>query len=379
MNIFFLFTKHLNESGCFCLKINGEGTIIVPPASRDFAEIKTLQNNCKTLVIESSMHANLLELELSWLPERKARTAIPFALEDKLAQSVDELHFAFDKTRYQHNKYLITVISKQRVRYIMLMLNEHDIEFSSITLDWFALDSQQLCISEDTLLINTDHFKGALSGELAHIYLKNHPEQQPLVFTDSQITLNPSLPQNQEFSYLWIAQKILKSTIMNICQGEMQRENKADLLKKGYQLTAILFGVWLLSLVLVNAINLHLLNKETQKIDEQIAVIYHEFFPGAKQVISPKFRVMQLLKNNSTENQNRFWFLLNQFAKVMKTDGFDLEQLRYQNNTLSVTIDSPDFANLEELENQLKKLKLKVKQTQASTQEQQVVATLELM
>ena len=75
-----------------------------------------------------------------------------------------------------------------------------------------------------------------------------------------------------------------------------------------------------ISLLLVNAINLYLVNKQTQKIDDQIAVIYHEFFPGAKQVISPKFRIMQLLKNNNAEDQNRFWFLLNQFAKVIKND-----------------------------------------------------------
>lgn len=166
---------------------------------------------------------------------------------------------------------------------------------------------------------------------------------------------------------------------MNLCQGEMQHGNKGDLIKKGYQLVGVLFCFWLISLLVVNGIKLHLLNKQTQKIDEQIAVIYHEFFPGAKQIISPKFRITQLLKSNNTEEQNRFWFLLNQFAKVMKNDHNALEQLRYQNKTLSVTIISTDFASLEELENELKKLQLKVKQTQASTREQQVVATLELM
>lgn len=107
-------------------------------------------------------------------------------------------------------------------------------------------------------------------------------------------------------------------------------------------------------------------------------MIYHEFFPDAKQIISPKFRITQLLKNNNEEDQNRFWFLLNQFAKVMKNDRITLEQLRFQNKTLSVTLISTDFASLEELENELKKLQLKLKQTQASTHEQQVVATLEL-
>jgi general secretion pathway protein L len=121
------------------------------------------------------------------------------------------------------------------------------------------------------------------------------------------------------------------------------------------------------------------LNKQTQNVDEQIAVIYRQFFPGSKQVISPKFRIMQLLKSNDTEDQNHFWFLLNQFAKVTNNDQFTLEQIRYQNKSLSVTIISADFASLEKLENELKKLQLKVKQTQASTHEQHVVATLEMM
>ncbi|MBI2786616.1 MAG: general secretion pathway protein GspL [Legionella longbeachae] len=379
MDTFFLFTKHLDENGCFCLIVNADGVLTTPPAQRSFEEIKALQIDCKTLIIETSANASLFELELSWLPERKARVAIPYALEEKLAQSVEELHFSFDKARYQNNRYLITVISKERIRYLMKTFTEQDITFAGITLDWFALEAQELCISEATLLINTNDFKGALSGELAETYLKNHPEQQPLLFTDSQRDIDPALNKNQNSSHVWIAQRIMKSKLMNLCQGEMQHGDKANLMKKGYQLAAVLFCLWLASLILVNGIKLYLLNKQTHEIDAQTAVIYHEFFPDAKQVISPKFRITQLLKNNNTEEQNRFWFLLNQFAKGMDSDQFTLEQLRYQNKTLFVTLISVDFPSLEQLENELKKLQLKVKQTQASTREQQVIATLELM
>lgn len=380
MDTLFLFSKHLNETGCFCLKLDADGALISSPAQRTFAEIKSLQIDSKSLVIETTEHVSILNLEFSWLPERKARTAIPYALEDKLAQSVEELHFAFDKTRYQNNQYLITVISKQRLRYLMLFLNEQGIEFSGITVDWFALEPQELCISETTLLVNTDDFKGALSGELANIYLKNHPQYQPLLFADSDISIDSSLSKSEDTSFTWIAQRILKSKLMNLCQGDMQHGNKTDFIKKGYQIVAGLFCFWLISLLIVNGIKLHFLNQQTHKIDEQIAVIYHEFFPDAKQVISPKFRISQLLKNNNAEEQNRFWYLINQFAKVMKNDDHNsLEQLRYQNQILSVTLVSTDFASLEELENALKKLQLKVKQTQASTREQQVIATLELM
>lgn len=378
MNTLFLFTKHLNDEGCFCLKLDEDGALSAPPAQRSFADIQILQKECNTLVIETSANASLLNLELPWLPDRKARVAIPYALEDKLAQSVDELHFAFDKVRYQNNQYLITIIDKQRLRYIMQLLGEKEIAFTAITLDWFALEPAELCVSESTLLVNAGDFKGALSGDLAQSYIKNHPAYQPLLFSDSQIQQNAELAKSQETSYVWIAQRILQSKLMNLCQGEMLHGNKSDLIKKGYQLAGVLFGLWLVSLILVNAINLHFVNKQTAQIDEQIAVIYREFFPGAKQIISPKFRIDQLLKGNKSEEQARFWFLLNQFSKVINSEQFTLEQLHYQNKTLSVTLISSDFASLEKLENQLKKSQLNVKQTQASTREQQVVATLEL-
>lgn len=148
MDTLFLFARHLDEAGCFCLKMNADGVLIAPPAQRSFDEIKSLQTECKTLVIEACEHVSLLNLELSWLPERKARAAIPYALEEKVAQPVDELHFAFDKVHYQNNQYLVTVVSKQRIRYLMQLLNEQNIEFSAVTVDWFALEPQELCISE---------------------------------------------------------------------------------------------------------------------------------------------------------------------------------------------------------------------------------------
>ncbi|WP_133135577.1 type II secretion system protein GspL [Legionella rowbothamii] len=378
MDTLFLFTMHINDEGCLCLKLDAEGVTNTPPAQRSFAEIQTLQQDCGTIVIESCANASLLTLELPWLPDRKARVAIPYALEDKLAQSVDELHFAFDKARYQNNHYLITAISKQRMHYIMSLLTEKNIEFTAITLDWFALEPEELCISERDLLVNSDDFRGELSGDLADIYIKKHPLYTPLVFTDSLIKVELDAKERQETSYEWIAKRILNAKLMNLCQGDMQHGSKSDWIKKGYQLAGALFCFWLVSLILVNAINLYFVNKQTAQIDKQIAEIYHGFFPDSKQVISPKFRIMQLLKNNNNEGQTRFWFLLNQFSKVMDSKQFTLEQFRYQNKTLSVTLISPDFAKLEKLENQLKQSQLNVKQTQASTHEQQVVATLEL-
>ncbi|KGP63034.1 general secretion pathway protein GspL [Legionella norrlandica] len=374
----FIFTKHLNDNGCFCLKISQDGEVIAPPEQRDFSQIQSLQKDTKTVIIETCASAILLELAIPWLPERKARIAIPYALEDKLAQPVEELHFAYDKHYYQNNQYIIAVIDKQKINNLIQFFDEKNIEFEAITLDWFALEPQELVISESELLINKNDFKGNLSGELAKTYLQNHLQNQVFTFLDSNLPTYANAIKNEEHSYTWIARRLIKSNPLNLCQGEMQHGKTVDWIKKGYQLVGILCTIWLITILIVNWLTLHSLNKQIDIMDQQIAVIYREFFPDAKQVISPKFRISQLLGSNASDNQTRFWFILNQFAKAMKDSAINIEQLRYQNKIISVTLVSSDFESLQKIENKLKQLQLNVKQTQASTKDQQVVATLEL-
>ncbi len=189
MDTCFLFSKYLDEEGCFSLKLAAGGEVLAPPQQRSFAEIRTLQHNSKTTVIESMANAILLPLELSWLSERKARHAIPYALEDQLAQPVEQLHFAFDKLRYQHHHYLITVISKTRMQQLISQLKANHLSFDLITLDWFALDADEAYIIDHTLVVHQDAFKGSLSDQLASSYLAMHPELLLYVFTDSQLSI----------------------------------------------------------------------------------------------------------------------------------------------------------------------------------------------
>jgi general secretion pathway protein L len=200
-----------------------------------------------------------------------------------------------------------------------------------------------------------------------------------LLFENSHFPINdPSIKKKNEHSLEWIARKLLNTKPLNLCQGDMQQGNTSAWIRKGYILSAVSAGIWLFSIILTQSMVLHSLNKQTRIIDSQIATIYHQFFPEAKQVISPKFRISQLLSKNSNGDQSHFWLLIAQFEKIIDDSVVHTQQLRYQNKTLFVTVVSPDFANLEQLENNLKKASLKVSQTEASTQEQQVIATLEL-
>jgi general secretion pathway protein L len=263
----------------------------------------------------------------------------------------------------------------------MKRLDRLELDFDTVTLDWFALKEKEICITDTGLLINTRDFNGALSGEIGESYLNSIEDKSTLyMFNDSFPALkSPSYKVLNHFSAAWIAERLLLNNPMNLCQGELQHGNRQELTRRWYHLAAVLSGVLCMSVILGNAFYLHVVNAKIAAVDSKIAVVYRQFFPAAQQVISPKFRISQLLTTGLNRSEsNTLWYLLDKLAGPFHKGQFSLEQFRFQNQVLTVTLVSQNFAALEALEIALQQAQVKVTQLDASTREQQVVATLEL-
>ena len=378
----FLFTEQLNEEGCLSLSLD-QDQISAPLAQRNFAEIKALQVNNQTIVVVPANHFSLHQIEFPWLADKKARAAIPFALEDRLAQNVDSLHFSFDRNHYQQGRYQVVVADNVFLTTLIAKLDECNLHFDILTLDWFALKANEVALMKHYLLVNEASFQGSLSHDLAKSLAQGSSELTIYTFNDSNKALMPptseaQIKESSDSSYLWIAERLQTMKPMNLCQGDFEHGNSYAKTKRWYQAALALTLIWLLSLLSFNALKLHGLNKDGAEIDGKIATIYHEFFPQAQQVISPKFRIGQLLKSNQNNADSSFWLLLDKLARTLGNNPITIEQFRFQNQTLILTLATKDFTSLEGLQNRLQQAQVNVKQTQASTRDGQVVGTLEL-
>lgn len=382
MTICFLFIQSLSDEGCLSLRLNQQGQLDAPLAHRGFAEIKALQSNAKTYLIAPVERFSLHQIELPKLTEQKARAAIPFALEDRLAQNVEHLHFAFDNNHYHNGKYLVAVGDKHYLKELITRFDQHEINFDRLTLDWFALSPHETAVTDTVLLVNDERFQGALSADLRAFYL-NERSSQPIFhcFSNSERSLLDSMEvqtiDHPESFYEWLALRLLNHKSINLCQGELQHGSSQTKTRRLYQAALGMSLLWLLSIIVVNGAKIYSLNHDLARVDEKIGVIYREFFPQAQQVISPKFRISQLLKSNQTSDLT-FWTLLDKLTKTVKMSSVMVEQLRFQNQTLIVTLATKNFASLELFQTALQNDKVKVKQTQASTLDRQVVSTWEL-
>lgn len=376
----YLFADYLDEEQGLCVCLDEQGKVTLPLEHRAIEAINTIQTTARTIIVISTRHSTLHRVELPLLSERKARLAIPFAIEEQLVQNVSELHFVFDRAHYHHNHYLVAVIDKHWLEKIIARLDALNIDFEKLTLDWFALSEHEVCMTNDALLVNDELFRGALSHELCELFLtKEHESLQGFVFNDSMIKRLPKeFSLQKEPAQTWVAQRLFAhGDGMNLCQGDFQHHTRSQASQIWYWACGIVLGSWMLLWVLTNLYHLHVYQKKINAQDAEIANIYHVFYPQDKRVISPEFRIRQRLKSGGVGSES-FWPLLAKLAQSNALSALQIQQMRFQNKTLALTVTAQDFAALESVQSQLQQQGVHVTQTQASSTKQKILATLEL-
>jgi general secretion pathway protein L len=385
----FLFASNLDQTNCYSLRLNPFGQLDAPLQNRTIEEFLQLQENTRTVVIFSSQIASFHQVELPRLGESKARAALPFAIEDEVAQQTNGLHLAFDKANYLNGAYLVSAISKSCIHDLMTLLQSLSLRFDKITLDWFALHENEITISKEGLLVNTPFFKGYMGFDLLDYFLETYfnfigeseksffyfsdtPEDVLIRFKDKQINLT----KIEEPSGLWIAQRLWSLKPLDLCQGEYLREDTSA--KRWWFYTAVTsLPIIVLSVLLSDLAQLYFFKKVNNATEQKIAAIYYDFFPQATQVISPQFRISSLLAKGESE-VDPLWLILDKLTANFQDNLFTIEEFRYQNNVLTLTILSNDFAELENLQAKWRASGLQVTQTQAASRDQRVLATLDL-
>lgn len=392
---YYIFTN-ISASGEYLnIALNAQNEIEYALAYRPISAFDQEKEKARFILVLPGQAFSFFAVTLPRLNEKKIRAALPFALEDKVAEELDMLHFAFSPQFYQQGKYLAAVCSKSFLKNFIDIFTAHHIPLHGITCEWFAVNAGETFILDQGLLIHEkEGFKGYLDATLAALYLQKitdnkiaentiHGDIQDqnhkiFSFSDSSTTLLPSMTQAIASPALsFIAKRLNQQKYINLCQGEFSLQQSAhDFF--WYGAVAGMAILSLMSWIIGNGLALHHLNKEIQKNDIQIAQIYHQFFPNTKQVISPQFRITQLLKTAESDTNRRFWNLLFYIAQASIAEGGVVKQLRFQGSTLHISLIMKNFAALEKLQTALLKNPIKVKQTEAVSQNNQVLVGLEL-
>ncbi|MCH9690194.1 MAG: hypothetical protein K0U24_05510 [Gammaproteobacteria bacterium] len=348
--------------------------------------IKQMQIGAYTVVVLPAAVASIHLLNLPKLSMRKAREAIPYALEEALAEPVQDVHVALERDEDDSLHYRAVALNKLRFSSWMRALGEVGLVFDAMTLDWFALAPGEVCATDKVLLVRdaaSEHaLNGALSASIASQYMQEKTTQivSGFLFDDSLVALQqPKLTKLTAGSYrLFIATRLLGQSYLNLCQGDFQQKAQRQARLHWPVLCGGLLGVWFFSVLAWNAFLLHQLHSKQRVVDSDIQVIYHDFFPEATHVISPRFRIEKLLEANTSDIQSPFWLLFNKLSNVFLNHSLGVERFEFRDQVIVVYLVAENFAVLEAFERALKKQNIQLKQIKASARDNQVTSTLEL-
>ncbi len=321
----------------------------------NWSELSQLTDHARSrnvVVFVSSSEVILTQAKLPSSALRMLPQVVPNALEDELAQDINELHFAWPPVKKSDTDALpVAVVAQQQMQQWLDALAAADIHCEFIYPDLYMLPTanSKLMIDDEVIVRYGDHagFCGELSvAEQVLAMLQN--EQPELVlrrvedldievpFTIAALSLND---RNQP-------------PMINLRQQQYrpqrkQRRTEASSFK--WKWPALAATVALLLGYSSKVIDYVALGQESEQLRAAIENTYREVFPNEQRIVNVRSQLNRHLSSVGTSAVSTSpLHLLQALEPAFKAQpDVRLQLLRYDSNTLRLQVNATSFASLE--------------------------------
>lgn len=382
------------------IKLDEEGVPITRGAEARLEQVSSITQNANVIVLLPLEQMLLTKVNTRARKQKHLQKAIPFALEDELADDVDNLHFALGQ-RYGENDYPVAVIDKYTLDKIIDELAEAGIYPDLLTADVFGLPFREntwtLLIEDERALVRTEKFQGftidlhnlqqMLTSSLrqaevtpAELNVYCCDEQQQGV---KKLNLPISINELDDCPPGLFADGLDENECINLLQNTYKKKDKKHRQFGAWKVAAMLFSGWLALSFISVFLDHARLSKQEKKLDNKIVQIMRQTFPDMKNVSadSARTKMEARLKNfidtNSAQSQAGFMELLAMSGESMKQAGkVDIDNMSYREGKLNMNVKSADVQILDTIKQSLKSKNYVTDIQSANTQGNSVEAKL---
>ncbi len=297
--------------------------------------------------------------------------AIPYALEDQLADDVERLHFALGD-RDETGRLAVVVVARARMEDWLERLRRAGIQYRALHLDLFLLPWQAESWAVTTVgsvaLVRTGPADGfACDKENLSEYLrlqlreqKAPPRRLALWLCPDPIALGDlgaAVPvESQRCEHLLALEPEADfSAVPDLAQGDYSPRQRWARLWRPWRLAAGLAALWLtLHLGLLAWDNVRM-ERQVSDLRAQIEQIYRDTFPDARKVVNPRVQMTRRLERlkQGGERGGDFIALLGRVAPLIVEAGAEVRSVRYKNGTLDVELSVRGLEDLDRLKQRL--------------------------
>lgn len=361
-----------------------------------------IENTKKLVCIINAAHIHYSQLNIPAKNKQRALQAIPFALEDQLAEDVELMHFATGNP--VQSIYPVATIRHEILQQLLETLAESGIKPDTLYADILclplAVNGWNIYMNQDTVTIQLSN------GEVIHADTESLP-----VFINSLITQD-TLGQPEEICF-WMEessslpalelpeeiktrQHLYQQSPVTLFSGNLSQTQPLNLLQGRYKVThesnqwwkpwrsAAIFAAVVIVFELVNSsLTLQRLQTENSNLDKEITRIYKQSFPRSKKIINARVqmenKLKQLAKNSGTAEMTFTDILMNAAPVFQQTSNIELQGINYHNRKMEIQLTLDKLSTAETLKNRLNGLSgIKAELLSASSEAKKVNARIRL-
>lgn len=340
------------------------------------ADAVTAASGAQVVVLVPSARLLFTHAKVPTQNRQKILKALPYALEDQLAEDVDNLHFALGN-RGPDGDLSIVVVAREQMLAWQEQLRVVGLNSDYWVPDILALPRQpqawSVFLESNIGLVRTGDAQGFASEiENLHAFLgfavTEAGEAVPTAIDiwDSGATgdipaLTHVIPnaevrlQDGPIELLaLVARGFDARTVFNLLQGDYSRKEQWGKRWRPWRLAASLAAV-LVGLQLAMTVSENIaLGRQNDELRAQINQTYKEAFPDAKNVVNPKVQMQRKLAELRGGGQNSvgagFLVLVATTGSALKsTPGLNLRNVRYKNGELDVEVEVPSLQTLDQV------------------------------
>jgi len=359
----------------------GELTAKITTGSLD--ELSELAAKHATVVLLNSQCLHISQLQLPTQNMQKMLKAVPYAIEEFIAEDIENFHFVISKNKHS-DKTSVVGIDKTTLQNIIQIFQQANIVIEKIIPDVLCMagdanNRQWVCLNyHENSYLQTDILNGiVLSHDILPYVLTNMLQDENQIIPERILFFNEQ-EDSSAFDELKIENKNIElinvvynthplvvfcgfykqALPLNLLQHKFKPKRKSSGYWYHWRLAASLAVVWLTLHLGLSSFQYSTLTEENNITKAKIEKIYKKAFPQSRKIVNPRVQMEQklkALKSNSGNSNNGLIFLLAESFGTLSHDkkSITLQSLTFRNNRMDIGLDSTNLQAIENLNKNL--------------------------
>lgn len=301
------------------------------------------------------------------LPTQKARwlrQALPYAVEELLAEDVEQLHLALGEA-LADGRHLLLAVRRDVLKSWLAQLTAAGISVNAIYVDADLLPREGIQV-----LLHGERGLLGGAGELRMAFAASDWPNLADACSEAPQIIHEANP--------WPLLAAGQTQAINLAQAEFAVQQPAASTQAWRALLG-LAGLWLVLQMSFDLGQSWYLQRQGDAYAAQSRALYQQLFPADTRIVNLKAQFAEHLNAAASNGQGAFFGLLEQsVAALSEAPQLRVQQLDYSNNAgeLALQLHADDFASLEQLRQRLLQAGLQVQLGSASREQQGVSARM---